>query len=159
MNIYHRIISSVYLRVPRHLFWCAAISFRCHARCLGLRSHAHAAAVPLPPTLGPLAAYSFLDLPHVRRTSMPGRRLARRCCCSSSSRSSTWSSSASRHPHVRLSDRCHLDLLNDGYQYQVARSLAHARVRRPARRCCYSSSSRPFGMVLVGIAASSRSTR
>ena len=45
------------------------------------------------------------------------------------------------------------------YQYQVARSLAHARVRRPARRCCYSSSSRPFGMVLVGIAASSRSTR
>ena len=46
MNIYHRIISSVYLRVPRHLFWCAAISFRCHARCLGLRSHAHAAAAP-----------------------------------------------------------------------------------------------------------------
>ena len=46
MNIYHRIISSVYLRVPRHLFWCAAIFFRCHARCLGLRSHAHAAAAP-----------------------------------------------------------------------------------------------------------------
>ena len=158
MNIYHRIISSVYLRVPRHLFWYAAIFFAAtpdawgYARTLML-------LLPLPPTLGPLAAYSFLDLPHVRRTSMPGRRLARRCCCSSSSRSSTWSSSASRHPHVRLSDRCHLDLLNDGYQYQVARSLAHARVRRPARRCCYSSSSRPFGMVLVGIAASSRSTR
>ena len=35
MNIYHRIISSVYLRVPRHLFWCAAIFFSLPRPMLG----------------------------------------------------------------------------------------------------------------------------
>ena len=50
MNIYHRIISSVYLRVPRHLFWFAAIFFAAtpdawgYARTLML-------LLPLPPTL------------------------------------------------------------------------------------------------------------
>jgi hypothetical protein len=75
----HAILSSVYRRGQRHLFWCAGVFFLAatpdvYARTLML-------LLPQPPPLGLLAACSSLGLPHGRRTtSVPGRRPPRRCC-------------------------------------------------------------------------------
>ena len=116
MNLYHRIISSVYLRVPRHLFWYAAIFFRCHARCLGLRSHAHAAAAPASYAR---ASGSVLIPRFAARTqdvyARPSTGAALLLLLFFSLLDMVLVTSASRRPHVRLSDRCHLDLLNYGY--------------------------------------------